>query len=55
MRASVVGMSDSVLLNDEISDYLQEIRKTAVRLQTIKSTIKSLPGGEQRAALVDRI
>jgi hypothetical protein len=53
-RAYVIGTSDAVfLLDDEISTYLEEIRKVAGRLETINSVINPLPVGEQRSALAD--
>jgi hypothetical protein len=54
LRAYVVGTSDSVfLLDEEISRYLQEIRKAVFRLQAINSTLRPLPVGEQRTALAN--
>jgi hypothetical protein len=53
VRAYVVGTSDSVfLLDEEISTYLEEIRKAVTRLQTIRYTLEPLPVGEERSALV---
>jgi hypothetical protein len=53
IRSYVVGTGDAgFLLNDEISTYLEEIRKRATRLQAIKHTLEPLPVGDQRTALV---
>ena len=53
LRAYVLGTIDSVfLLNDELADYLKEIRNRAIRLRAIMTTADAKPVGTERTALV---
>jgi hypothetical protein len=42
------------LLNDDIATYLEEIRKRGSRLEAINKTLKPLPVGNERSALVQQ-
>jgi hypothetical protein len=53
IRSYVVGTADSgFLLSADVATYLEEIRKHGSRLGAIKETLKPLPVGNERSALV---
>jgi CHASE3 domain sensor protein len=53
IRLYVVGTADAgFLLSEEVSKYLEEIRKRASSLEAIQKTLRPLPVGDQRTASV---
>jgi hypothetical protein len=54
IRAYVIGTSDAVfLLDTEVAAYLEKIRSTVLRLNTINKIINPLPVCKQRSELAD--
>jgi hypothetical protein len=55
IRLYVIGTADAgFLLNEDIATYLEEIRKRGSRLGAIQETLKPLPVGNERSALVQQ-
>jgi hypothetical protein len=53
IRVYVVGTADAIfLLNEDIATYLAEIRRKSIYLQEYHETLKSLPVGDERTAIV---
>jgi hypothetical protein len=55
LRAYTISTADAVFLfNDQIAEYLRELRKRAIILETIHSVMEPLPPGDKKVELWEK-